>query len=187
MSLERTLKALNQMVEEGIVSDYVIGGAMAALFYTEPFHTDDLDIFVGFPDPQPAILTLDPIYKYLKSKGYRTEQEHVIVEGIPVQILPFYSALVAEAAEKAVKKTVGRETVRVMRAEHLLAIMAALSRPKDKARIPLVLSQDLLGILDGWRFTSLRFEGGQPKVSSNLLEFSKLRCQPCVTNTETIS
>jgi hypothetical protein len=67
--------------------------------------------------------------------------EHVIVEGMPVQILPIYSALVAEASKKAIKKTVGSETVWVMRAEHLLAIMASLSRPKDKARIPLVLSQ----------------------------------------------
>jgi hypothetical protein len=141
MSFERTVKALNQMLKDGIVADYVIGGAVGALFYTEPFHTDDLDIFVGFPDPQPVILKLDPIFRYLKAKGYRVEDEHVIVEGMPVQILPVYSALVAEATKKAVRKKVGSQTVRVMRAEHLLAIMASLSRPKDKARIPLVLSQ----------------------------------------------
>jgi hypothetical protein len=141
MSFERTVKALNQMLKDGIVADYVIGGAVGALFYTEPFHTDDLNIFVGFSDPQPVILTLDPIFKYLKAKGFRIEDQHVIVEGMPVQILPVYSALVAEATKKAVRKKVGSETVRVMRAEHLLAIMASLSRPKDRARIPLVLSQ----------------------------------------------
>lgn len=163
MSFERTLKALNQMVKDGIVADYVIGGAVGALFYTEPFHTDDLDIFVEFTDPQSVILTLDPIFKYLKSKGYRLEDEHVIVEGMPVQILPVHGALVAEAARMARKKKVGSEAVRVMRAEHLLALMASLSRPKDKARIPLVLSQakidrkflkDVLsrhGLLEKWK------------------------------------
>lgn len=163
MSLERTLKALNRMVKDGIVADYVIGGAVGALFYTEPFHTDDLDIFVGFPDPQPVILTLDPVFKYLQAKSYRMEDEHVIVEGMPVQILPIHDGLVAEAAKKAIKKTVGSETVRVMRPEHLLAIMASLSRPKDKARIPLVLSQAAIdrkflkevlsrhGLLEKWK------------------------------------
>lgn len=141
MSLELTLKALNQLQRDGIVADYAIGGAMGALFYTEPFHTDDLDIFVAFPDPQPTILTLEPIYSYLKSKGYKVEKEHVIVEGMAVQFLPLYSPLVEEAALKAGKKRVGSESVKVMRAEHLLAIMASLGRPKDKARIPLVLSQ----------------------------------------------
>ena len=141
MSLERTLKALNQMVADGIVSEYVIGGAMAAMFYTEPFHTDDLDIFVGFPEPQPAILSLEPIYKYLKSKGYGVEDEHVIVEGMPVQILPIHDALVEEAAKRAARKVVGAEKAKVMRPEHLLAIMATLSRPQDRLRIPLVLSQ----------------------------------------------
>lgn len=141
MSLERTIHALNKMVENGIVSDYVIGGAMGAMFYTEPFHTDDLDIFIAFPDPQPLIITLDPIYDYLKSKGYPVKEEHIIVEGIAVQVLPVYDELVAEAAEEALSKKVGAETVRVMRPEHLLAIMTKLSRPKDKGRVSIVLTQ----------------------------------------------
>lgn len=141
MSLENTLHALNQMVEARIVSGYVIGGAMGVLFYTEPFHTDDLDIFIAFPDPQPLILTLDPIYNYLKAKGYPVKEEHIIVEWMAVQVLPVYDALVAEAANQALTKKVGSESVRVMRPEHLLAIMTTLSRPKDKSRIPMVYSQ----------------------------------------------
>jgi hypothetical protein len=140
MSLEKTVSALNQMVSDGIVSDYVIGGAMGALFYTEPFETHDLDIFVAFPETK-LIVTLDPIYEYLKGKGYVVQGEHIVVEGMLVQILPIYDELVAEAATQALPKTVGQEQVRVMRPEHLLAIMAKLSRPKDKIRVHIVLDQ----------------------------------------------
>jgi hypothetical protein len=140
MSLEKTVSVLNKMVADGIVSDYVIGGAMGALFYTEPFETHDLDIFVAFPETT-LIVTLDPIYKYLKAKGYSAQDEHIVVEGMPVQILPIYDELIAEAANQALPKTVGKEQVRVMSPEHLLAIMAKLSRPKDKIRVHLVLEQ----------------------------------------------
>lgn len=110
MSLEKTVSALNQMVSDGIVSDYVIGGAMGALFYTEPFETHDLDIFVAFPETK-LIVTLDPIYEYLKGKGYVVQGEHIVVEGMLVQILPIYDELVAEAATQALPKTVGQEQV----------------------------------------------------------------------------
>lgn len=138
--LERAVGALNRMVSDGVVSGYVIGGAMGAMFYTEPFETHDLDIFVAFPTETP-IVTLEPVYEYLKAKGYGFQDEHVIVEGVPVQVLPVVGPLVEEAAREAVLKKVGDQDVRVMGAEHLIAIMASLSRPKDRIRIPMVLSQ----------------------------------------------
>jgi len=140
MSLEKAIGVLNTMVSDGIVSGYVIGGAMGALFYTEPFETNDLDIFVAFPEDK-LIVTLDPIYDYLKAKGYVVDKEHIIIEGIPVQILPIYDELVSEAAVTALPKKVGQEGVRVMRPEHLLAIMTKLSRPKDRIRVHILLGQ----------------------------------------------
>lgn len=128
------------MVDDGVITQYVIGGAMGALFYTEPFETYDLDIFVAFPATR-RIITLDPIYEYLRSKDYPEQKGHIVIEGLPVQFLPIHDDLITEAAENAVTKRIGREKVRVFRPEYLLAIMTRLSRTKDKIRIPLLLEQ----------------------------------------------
>lgn len=42
---ERALKIINEMYKKGILKNYAIGGAVATIFYTEPFFTRDIDIF----------------------------------------------------------------------------------------------------------------------------------------------
>lgn len=43
--MKETLQVLNQMVADGVIDGYVIGGAIAATYYLEPIDTDDLDVF----------------------------------------------------------------------------------------------------------------------------------------------
>ena len=43
-SFEQTLRAINEMREEGVIEDYAIAGAMAVLFWAEPIPTYDLDV-----------------------------------------------------------------------------------------------------------------------------------------------
>jgi len=52
------------------VSRYAIGGAVAAEFYLEPMSTEDVDVFVTL-DPRPGqiLVSLDPIYEYLKDNS----------------------------------------------------------------------------------------------------------------------
>ncbi len=38
-------QVINQMVADGVIEDYAIGGATAAFFYIEPDTTYDVDIF----------------------------------------------------------------------------------------------------------------------------------------------
>ena len=114
-----------------------MGGAFALLFYAEPALTYDLDVFLFLPRSRSAkkIIDLGPIYSFLRSRGYRAEKEHVLIEGIPVQMIPAYNSLVEEAVQKAkVKKYKGVST-RVVTLEHLLALMIQTGRPKDKERI----------------------------------------------------
>ena len=47
--MERTVKVLNEMKTEGVILDYALGGAVAALFYIEPIETHDLDVFISLP------------------------------------------------------------------------------------------------------------------------------------------
>ncbi|MBI5243402.1 MAG: hypothetical protein HY922_06900 [Elusimicrobia bacterium] len=139
--MEKTIRVLNQMVEDRVIADYAIGGAIAAAFWAEPAATYDLDVFVVLSEAEmrKAVLTLGRLYAYLKAKGYRAQGEHVLVEGIPVQFLPVYDDLIAEAVAEAAKTKYGRAETKVVRLEHLMAIMASVGRPKDRARIAQVL------------------------------------------------
>lgn len=133
--LEKALKVLNEMEKDGLLERYAIGGAMAVLFYSEPILTYDLDVFVFLPSSQKAIVTLDPIYSYLKKKGYKTDKEHILIEGVPVQLIPAYNALVEEAVHEAKTVHYGKIRTRVIPLEYLMAILLQTGRPKDKERL----------------------------------------------------
>jgi len=44
--MKAVFQLLNAMVHDGEVQNYAIGGAIAAVFYVEPFATQDIDVFV---------------------------------------------------------------------------------------------------------------------------------------------
>ncbi len=135
--MKNTLQVLNTLVEEKVIADYAIGGAMGATFYIDPVMTIDLNIFVLSLDKF-DLLPLQPIYQALKTKGYRPdehEKECVDIEGIPVQFLPAYNALLEEACQSAkITEYAGTKT-KVISAEHLVAISLQTGRPKDKLRV----------------------------------------------------
>ena len=139
--MEKTLKVLNELEKRSFIERYAIGGGIASLFYTEPVLTYDLDVFVFLPRAKTTRIILSPIYDYLKSKGYREEKEHILIEGVPVQFIPAYSPLVEEAVKQAKSVRYKGVATRVLRAEHLLAIMLQTGRAKDKARLALFLEE----------------------------------------------
>ena len=133
--MEQTIQVINRMKEDGVIENYAIGGAIAAMFYIDPFATEDLDIFFAIRDAEGVIDFLSPIYEYLTKRGYQVEGVMINIEGWPVQFLPLYNPLVEEAVEQANETEYHQTPVRVIRAEHLVAIMLDTGRPKDYARI----------------------------------------------------
>jgi hypothetical protein len=134
--METTFNALNQLESDGVIKRYAVGGAFALLFYTEPSLTYDVDIFVFLPDQETnALISLDLLYRHLESKGYAADKEHVMIEGVPVQFIPAYNELVAEALGAAVEMKYKNASVRVVPLEYLMAIMLHTNRPKDRARV----------------------------------------------------
>jgi hypothetical protein len=142
--MEKTLKVINQMKTEGVIEDYAIGGAIAAIFYIEPFATIDLDIFVAIQAEGLALDILSPIYRYLEGQGYQPQNEMISIEGWAVQFLPIFNSLIEEAVVQANETVYNQTPVRVMRAEHLVAIMLATGRPKDYARMTHFLEADIM-------------------------------------------
>jgi hypothetical protein len=135
------------MEDEGAIGRYAIGGAVGALYYLESASTVDIDIFVVLPrKKESAILDISPIYGYLRQKGFKPQNEAVVIGNWPVQFLPPASALEEEALEEAVDVEVDETPTRVMTAEHLVAIALKTGRAKDHARIVEFLKQKAVNL-----------------------------------------
>ena len=155
--MKETLDAIHRMREEGVIGAYAIGGAVGATFYLEPTATMDVDVFVSFKEADSALISLAPLYSNLRSQGYESRGEYVLIGGWPVQFLPSADALGEEAVAEAVDTEVDGTPTRVMTAEHLVAIALQLGRAKDHARI---LQFVEAGVLDTARLDAILLRHG---------------------------
>lgn len=134
--MKDTLEVINRMRTDGVITRYAIGGAVGATLYLEPSATLDVDVFIEFPaGSMSSLVSLSPIYEYLRRLHCKVEGEHIIVGKWPVQFLVAGSALEQEAVAAAVETEVEGVRTWVMTAEHLLAIALQTGRAKDHARI----------------------------------------------------
>ncbi len=137
--LADVLRAANGLVAAKLIEDWALGGALAAIYYVEPFTTYDADIFF-IPADKGLTAGIPAIYAHLQAQGWRVEHEHLLVRGFPVQFLAA-SGLTEEAVREAEHIEFEGVPARVFRAEHIVAIAASVGRPKDKARIEQLLEQ----------------------------------------------
>ena len=139
--MKRTIEVLNELQSEGVFSRYAIGGAMGAIFYTEPFLTFDLDVFVLLSETAGGLLSLTPIYDALRIHGYREEKETVLIKGVPVRFIPVYNALTEQALTDAQNTTYENVPTRILRSEYLVAIALQTGRSKDRERVRILREQ----------------------------------------------
>ena len=170
MDIERALAVVDQMLTDEVIKNYAIGGAVAAIYYTEPIDTQDVGIFVQVKGEGSDFTVLSPINEYLRERGYQAKAEHVHIEGFPVQFLPTFNALTDEAVTQAQEFELSNVRTRIMRPEHLVALMLYTGRVKDYLRINLFLQsaavnrERLLDVLtrhslsQKWAENAYRFE-----------------------------
>jgi hypothetical protein len=172
--MKETLQVINKMQVAGIIGKYTIGGAIAVTFYAiEPTATFDIDIFFAFNDTPPgSLVSLAPIYDYLRPLGYHDENEHIMIEGWQVQFLPADDPLNNEALEQAVMKDYLGVKTWVMTAEHLMAIALRTGRSKDFIRVDQFINdkafdekrlQQILArhrLVEKWKSFNRKFAGG---------------------------
>lgn len=137
--MRKAIQILNEFVENGIVENYAIGGAIGLMFYTETLYTKDLDIFIAPQVTESGIAHFSEIYDNLKKQGYCMQGQYFIIEDIPVDFVAVYNELTKEALENfAIKKYEGIET-RVLMPEYLLAIALQTGRKQDYRKIDLLI------------------------------------------------
>jgi hypothetical protein len=155
--MKQTLEVIGEMEAAGVIGRYAISGAVAAFNYVEAAVTEDLDILIAFDrggaEGSSGLISIAPIYSYLRSKGYEEHRkEGIVVGGWPVQFLPVADALDAEALAQAQEIEVkfgeieGALKTRVLRPEHLVAIALRVGRPKDFIRVAQFVEEGVVDI-----------------------------------------
>ena len=175
MNIKETIAAINRMHADGVIDRYAIGGAVGATFYLEPVATLDVDVFISFrAEAGQLIVSPQPIFDYLKARGWTMQGEYIVVAGWPVQFLPAGSPLVEEALKEAVERDVEGTPIRVFTAEHLATVALQTGRAKDKARVlqfveagalDMARFQTILarhGLIDRWRQFERQFLSDTP-------------------------
>jgi len=137
--LAEVLRVSNELVSVGLIEDYALGGALAAIYYTEPVTTYDADIIFLASD-KTLSAGIPAIYSHLQSKGWRVEREHLLVKDFPVQFLAA-SGLTEEAVRNSNCIEFEGVPAKVFRPEYIIAIAARVGRHKDLARIEQLLEQ----------------------------------------------
>ena len=140
--MKATLEVINRMQAEGVIAHYAIGGAVGATFYLEPAATLDIDIFVILPyEQEGSLVSLGRIYEFLQARGYRAQDEHIVIEGWPVQFLVPATELEKQAVVNAVPERFEDINIWVMPEEFLVLIALQTGRRKDHLRILQFLDQ----------------------------------------------
>ena len=73
MTLRKTVEIVSRLAEKGVIGNYAICGAVAALNYIQPTLTEDLDVLIsvdGFETRASGLLLLGPIERALADMGY---------------------------------------------------------------------------------------------------------------------
>lgn len=139
LPLADVLREANGLVAAKLIEDWALGGALAAIYYVEPFTTYDADIFF-IPADKRLTAGIPAIYAHLQAQGWEVEREHLLLRGFPVQFLAA-SGLTKEAVREAECIEYEGVPAKIFSAEHIVAIAASVGRPKDKARIEQLLQQ----------------------------------------------
>src|SRR5882672_1045574 len=84
--LADVFRAANGLVAANLIQDYALGGALAAIYYVEPFATYDAAIFF-IPADKGLTAGIPAIYSHLQAQGWLVEHDHLLLGGFPVQFL----------------------------------------------------------------------------------------------------
>jgi hypothetical protein len=171
--MERVIQAINRMQADGVIENYAIGGGIAAVYYLEPYQTDDLDIFIPISAVafgEAGLVSLEPIYSYLNSLGYAAVKEGVLIEDWLVQFIPAFETVQDEALRHAREVTYGDTTTKIFAPEYLAAELLRSGRLKDQVRVVALIESGNLntalfhdiikrhGLAEKWTSFATRFD-----------------------------
>jgi hypothetical protein len=169
--MEKVIELLNRMQADGVIENFAIGGGIAAIYYLEPYNTDDVDVFISpVVLNEGGLVSFGRIYSYLQELGYHTEREYIRIEEWLVQFLPAAEPVQEEAVALAKRVKFTEEYTLIFSPEHLAAELLRSGRLKDCVRVVALLESDQMdmkvfrdiigrnGLTEKWRTFASRFD-----------------------------
>jgi hypothetical protein len=133
---------LNDLENNDIVEDYVIGGATALLYYSTPHLTDDIDVFIK-KKQKGLLFSLSDLYEFLKRKYKAVEEgEFLIIKGNPLQFLVPGDKITQEAFDNPNIVNVKGKKFKIFSLEYIIGIMLYLGKSKYKERLRIVKEEN---------------------------------------------
>ncbi len=139
--MKATLEKISELQRVGIIERFAIGGGIAHFYYIEAGTTYNLDIMVTMNAQTSTLFSLKPLYQWASESGYAVSEEHIIIEGIPVQFLPAFNAIITEAIDQSEEVEIFGVITHLMKPEYLMVIMLDTYRPKDRERLTAFFTQ----------------------------------------------
>ena len=133
--MKATLEKISELQRLGIIGRFAIGGGIAHFYYIEAGTTYDLDIMVTMNAQTSPLFSLEPLYQWASESGYAVSEEHIIIEGIPVQFLPAFNTIITEAIDQSEQVEIFGVKTFIMKPEYLMVIMLDTYRAKDRERL----------------------------------------------------
>ena len=146
--MKKVAQLLNAMLENNIVNNYALFGAMAQMRYTEAVATMDADFLVALPEEGHRLDVLAPIYSFCLAKGYQPAGDAIQVGSWPVQFIPVFDKLLTDALYSAESGQIDGVPIRVVRADFLAAVALSVGRAKDHTRILALLESECVTMAD---------------------------------------
>lgn len=138
--IECAVRLANGAVEKGLIGGYAVAGAFAFIYYGEPFETKDLDLMMKLSLTKGGLVDVRPVFRHFVDGGAVAEGQFLRLSRILVDIVPAVDTLDDEALREAVNTRVGRQTARILTAEHAVAIAVRTGRPRDHMKIARLLA-----------------------------------------------
>lgn len=136
LSFKTIFAELEEAVRQGVLGRYVVGGAIAAAHYVEATATQDIDVFaVARPGSASPLHPFKEAYEWFVERGARWHDEHLVIGGWPLHLLPSTGPLVDDGLANPVRADVEGQPVNLFSFEHLAAIALETNRSKDRVRL----------------------------------------------------
>lgn len=132
---------LDDLQDNGIVADWIIGGGTAVMFYSEVIPTIDVDVFARYSAPS-ILAPLQDVYAYLTGKYDATAVGGMLrIGGLYLQFLPADSGNPVDAA--AVRHPhIVKGGLRLFELEYLICSMLHVGARKYLPRLALIKTEN---------------------------------------------
>lgn len=137
---ERVREILNDLQDKGLISEWIIGGGTAVMYYSDVVPTIDIDVFARYAAPS-FLAPLSEVYEYLIGTYHaKIEAELIRIGSLYLQFLPADSTNPVDA-EATRYPCMIRDGVRLFELEYLVCSMLYVGSKKYLPRLALIKSE----------------------------------------------